>query len=218
MRKVDELEEEATRLRLKKKQIMTVTVLLIIGACVFGWADRMLAPPPLPEQNAAVAGLARKPPADIVVYVSGMVEHPGVVKVTGDSRVLDAVNAAGGLLPGAELSGLNLAQRLRDGMQIHVPGRPVIKSEGSSPQYQPIEGAVKNSSPPAGTPVPATKVNINTAAAAELDQLPGVGPAMAARIVEWRQANGPFQSGEELKKVPGIGEAKYRKIKDKITW
>lgn len=218
MRKVDELEEEATRLRLKKKQIVTATVLLIIAGCAYGWVDKLLAPSPLPEQNAAVTGLARKAPADIVVYVSGMVEHPGVVKVTGDSRALDAVNAAGGLLPGAELSGLNLAQRLRDGMQIHVPGRPVVKSEGSSPQYQPAGGAVKNSSPPAGASVPATKVNINTAAAAELDQLPGVGPAMAVRIVEWRQANGPFQSGEELKKVPGIGETKYRKLKDKITW
>ena len=219
MRKVDELEEEASRLRRKKRQILAAAALLIIGVCVYGWVDAVLAPPPVvTPQRTDVGGSGRKAPEDIVVYVSGMVEHPGVVKVSGGSRALDAVNAAGGLLPGAEVSGLNLAQRLRDGMQIHVPGRPVIKDEGSSPQYQPVAGAARNSSPPAGAPVPAAKVNINTATAAELDQLPGIGPAMAARIVEWRQANGPFQSGEDLKKVQGIGEAKYRKLKDKITW
>ena len=154
----------------------------------------------------------------VLVVQGGITLLAAQLAFLSQPAVLDAVNAAGGLLPGAEVSGLNLAQRLRDGMQIHVPGRPVIKDEGSSPQYQPVAGAARNSSPPAGAPVPAAKVNINTATAAELDQLPGIGPAMAARIVEWRQANGPFQSGEDLKKVQGIGEAKYRKLKDKITW
>ena len=219
MRKVDELEEQADRLRQKKRKIMAALAVCILGFGVYSWWSKTAPPQPeVPSPGAEVAEASRKPRGEIVVYVSGLVEHPGVIKLPAGSRVLDAVNAAGGLLFGAEVSKLNLAQSLRDGMQIHVPGTPAVKSDGLSPHYQVAAGAGKKSTDPSGSVAPSDKININTASAAELDKLPGVGPAMAKRIVEWRQANGPFQSGEDLKQVQGIGDAKYQKLKDRISW
>ena len=219
MRKVDELEEQADRLRQKKRKIMAALAVCILGFGVYSWWSKTAPPQPeVPSPGAEVAEASRKPRGEIVVYVSGLVEHPGVIKLPAGSRVLDAVNAAGGLLFGAEVSKLNLAQSLRDGMQIHVPGTPAVKSDGLSPHYQEAAGAGKKSTDPSGSVAPSDKININTASAAELDKLPGVGPAMAKRIMEWRQANGPFQSGEDLKQVQGIGDAKYQKLKDRISW
>ena len=219
MRKVDELEEQADRLRQKKRKIVAALAVGILGFSIYSWWSKTTPPQPeVPSLGAEVAEASRKPRGEIVVYVSGLVEHPGVIKLPAGSRVLDAVNAAGGLLFGAEVSKLNLAQSLRDGMQIHVPGTPAVKNDGLSPHYQVAAGTGKNSTVPSGSVAPSDKININAATAAELDKLPGVGPAMAKRIVEWRQANGPFQSGEDLKQVKGIGDAKYQKLKDRISW
>ena len=219
MRKVDELEEQADRLRQMKRKIVAALAVCILGFSVYSWWSKTAPPrPEVASPGVEVAEASRKPRGEIVVYVSGLVEHPGVIKLPAGSRVLDALNAAGGLLFGAEVSKLNLAQSLRDGMQIHVPGTPAVKNDGLSSHYQVAAGTGKNSTVPSGSVASADKININTATAAELDKLPGVGPAMAKRIVEWRQANGPFQSGEDLKQVKGIGEAKYQKLKDKISW
>ncbi len=136
-----------------------------------------------------------------VVYVSGAVNKPGVFKLAAGSRVLDAVNIAGGLAPGADSAKINLAQPVSDGMHINVPGN-------ISPG---------NASGNGGAARSGDKININTADKAELDKLPGVGPAMAQRIVEYRQTNGSFKDIAGLKKVPGIGEAKFNQMKDKIT-
>ena len=219
MRKVDELEEQADRMRHKKRKIVATLAVCILGFSVYSWWSKTAPPQPeAPSPGAEVAEASRKSRGEIVVYVSGLVEHPGVIKLPAGSRALDAVNAAGGLLFGAEVSKLNLAQPLRDGIQVHVPGIPAVKNDGLSSHYQIDAGPGKKPSSPSGSVTPSDKININTATAAELDKLPGVGPAMAKRIVEWRQANGPFQSGEDLKQVKGIGDAKYQKLKDKISW
>lgn len=142
--------------------------------------------------------------SEIVVYVAGAVNHPGVVQLAEGARAKDAVDACGGFLPTADTNGVNLAQKLKDGMQITVPEK--------SPQ-----GTAGGAQAGAAKPLPDGMVNINTADEKELDKLPGIGPAMAKRIVEYRTENGAFQAPEEIKRVKGIGDAKYEKMKDKIA-
>ena len=147
--------------------------------------------------------------SEIVVYVAGAVNHPGVVQLAEGARAKDAVDACGGFLPTADTNGVNLAQKLKDGMQITVPEK--------SPQGTAVQGAAGGAQAGAAKPLPEGMVNINTADEKELDKLPGIGPAMAKRIVEYRTENGAFQSPEEIKRVKGIGDAKYEKMKDKIA-
>ncbi|CUH94133.1 hypothetical protein P22_0195 [Propionispora sp. 2/2-37] len=137
-----------------------------------------------------------------VIYVSGAVTCPGVYEVPASGRVLDAVNAAGGLTPTADQVKINLAEKIRDGMHIHV----LQQNSGTSP-----DGKLRQ-----GSDMP-DRININQADKEELDKLPGIGPAMAERIIEYRETVGSFQDITDLKKVPGIGEAKYNRIVDKIT-
>jgi len=150
---------------------------------------------PLPEPTPA--------PARIMVYVSGAVQSPGVYELPDGTRVDDAVKAAGGPAADADLARINLAKRLRDEEQVYVPR----------------VGEVNPPVPPAGTAGGSSggKVNINTATAAELETLPGIGPALAQRIVDYRTANGPFARVEDIKKVSGIGDKMFERIKDLIT-
>ncbi|UZD43878.1 ComEA family DNA-binding protein [Selenomonas sputigena] len=147
--------------------------------------------------------------SEIVVYVAGAVNRPGVVQLAEGARAKDAVDACGGFLPTADTNGVNLAQKLKDGMQVTVPEK--------SPQGTAAQGAAGGAQAGAAKSLPEGMVNINTADEKELDKLPGVGPAMAKRIVEYRTENGAFQSPEEIKRVKGIGDAKYEKMKDKIA-
>ena len=147
--------------------------------------------------------------SEIVVYVAGAVNRPGVVQLAEGARAKDAVDACGGFLPTADTNGVNLAQKLKDGMQITVPEK--------SPQGTAVQGAAGGAQAGAAKPLPEGMVNINTADEKELDKLPGIGPAMAKRIVEYRMENGAFQAPEEIKRVKGIGDAKYEKMKDKIA-
>ena len=147
--------------------------------------------------------------SEIVVYVAGAVNRPGVVQLAEGARAKDAVDACGGFLPTADTNGVNLAQKLKDGMQVTVPEK--------SPQGAAVQGAAGGAQAGAAKPLPDGMVNINTADEKELDKLPGIGPAMAKRIVEYRTENGAFQAPEEIKRVKGIGDAKYEKMKDKIA-
>ena len=148
--------------------------------------------------------------SEIVVYVAGAVNHPGVVRLAEGARAKDAVDACGGFLPTADTSGVNLAQKLKDGVQVTVPEKAPVAAEGRAAQGAPTASGAARSSPDG-------MVNINTADEKELDKLPGIGPAMAKRIIEYRTENGAFQSPEEIKRVKGIGDAKYEKMKDKIA-
>lgn len=219
MRKIDEAEERAVMLK-KKRKILAVAAFVVTSFSMYGWWCKTT-----PTSNAAlipkgeIVEASRKAPGNVIVYVSGRVEHPGLVQVHVGERTLDAVNAAGGLLAGADVSKVNLAQAVRDGMQIHVPGQVLMQIDSNTGKYPVSPSPQIIAKVATCTAVLAEgKININTADAAELDKLPGVGPAMAAKIVEWRNTNGPFKAGEDLKKVKGIGEAKYQKLKDKISW
>jgi len=136
---------------------------------------------------------------EIFVDVTGAVNKPGVYTLTGKSRVIDAIKAAGDSAPGADLSTINLARVLNDGEQIYVDSL-VMNSAGQRVSKK----------------TPSGPININRATARELDALDGIGPVIAARIVEYRKVNGSFLSIDDLQKVSGIGAAKFAQIKSKV--
>lgn len=155
-------------------------------------------------------------PAPLVVHISGGVVKPGVYELPQGSRLQDAVRVAGGLLASADSNMLNLAANLKDGERLFIPTLAPTQAPVSA-QANPNEVrlAVPLSIVPEATI--SGKVNINTASVDELDQLPGIGPVTAQKIVEHRQANGLFQSVEAIMDVSGIGPAMYEKLKDLIT-
>ncbi len=142
--------------------------------------------------------------SEIVVYISGAVNKPGVYKLFSNGRVIDLITMAGGLTLDGDAAKINMAQQIKDGMHINVPSREMEAGNGT-----PTSGASKGKV--------GDKININSGDKNELDRLPGVGPALAERIIEYRQANGSFNDIEGLKKVPGIGTSKFEKMKEKIT-
>lgn len=156
----------------------------------------------------------------VVVSVAGLVHKPGLVTLDPGARIADALSAAGGPLDGADLLGLNMARRVVDGEQIIVgiasaPGEPRVM--GSS--------VISDSGPPAAPGTSATTstpgapdglVNLNTATAEQLETLPGIGPVTAAAIVAWRDANGKFDSVDQLGDVDGIGPARLQKLRDLV--
>ena len=136
---------------------------------------------------------------EIFVDVTGAVNKPGVYTLTGKSRVIDAIKAAGDSAPGADLSTINLARVLNDGEQIYVDST-VVNSTGVR-----VSKAVRSG-----------PININRATARQLDALDGVGPVIAQRIVDYRKINGSFLTIDDLQKVSGIGAAKFAQIKAKV--
>lgn len=148
----------------------------------------------------------------ITVYVSGHVANPGVIELSPDARLIAAIEAAGGMTADADPDALNLARTLVDGEHILVP------APGDPPREQaaPSLGSSEETGPGTETSS-AGPVNLNTAPVAELMTLPGVGPAIAGRIVDWREANGGFTTVEELMEVSGIGPATFANLEALVT-
>jgi len=136
---------------------------------------------------------------EIFVDVTGAVNNPGVYTLTGRSRVIDAIKAAGDSAPGADLSTINLARVLNDGEQIYVDST-VVNSFGQRVSKKVSSGPI----------------NINRATLRQLDALDGIGPVIAGRIIEYRKKNGSFLTIDDLQKVSGIGAAKFAQIKSKV--
>ncbi len=179
-----------------------------VVAAVGVWTERPRAEPvpalpavsvAAPETSGAAASTAPSA-GPLVISVSGKVRRPGLVRVPGGSRVADVVEAAGGALPDADLTGLNLARKVADGEQVAV-------------------GVPASEPPPAGGPVPASagKIDLNSATAAQLDTLPGIGPVTVARILEWRTANGRFAQVDQLREIEGIGERRFAQLRELVT-
>jgi competence protein ComEA len=148
--------------------------------------------------------------APIAVHIIGAVPRPGLYEFAKGARVQDAVNAAGGLLATADVTGLNLAAPLEDGQQLVISyasgAEPVVSGSNTFVTEEPVESS-------SGVEL----ININTASLEELDSLPGIGPTTAQKIIEYRDANGPFSTIEDILNVSGIGPVTFDNIKDLIT-
>jgi competence protein ComEA len=182
-------------------------LITLINLVVLGGVTFLRRPPPL-EFTATASPPTATPlptptPSPLRVYVSGAVTNPDVYELPAESIIKDAIEAAGGATGEADLDRINLALSVADGQHIYVPKQgeenlPISSSAGSSGTASAKAGG---------------KININTASQSELETLPGIGPSRAQEIIE----NRPYSSIEEIKKVPGIGEATFQKIKDLIT-
>jgi len=164
-----------------------VAVIIAAGAG-FWFAGRAPAPPPVVVDRGPL------PTSTLTIHVAGAVGDPGLVTVPAGSRVADAIVAAGGALPGADLGSVNLAAPLADGQHLRIPA--------------PDEGIE--------TPSGGGLVRINVAGVEELQQLPGVGPVLAERILGYREQHGPFATVEDLLDVPGIGEGKLASLREAV--
>lgn len=155
--------------------------------------------------------------SELVLHVAGAVAQPGVYRLPAGARVEDALAAAGGVTQDGAPEVLNLAARVADGDKIYVPTREeVVAGAGLSPAARGATLGVGDSATSSGTGA-GGKVSVNRASEAELQQVNGIGPAIARAIVEYRTKNGPFQSLDDLESVPGIGPKTLEKLKPYLT-
>lgn|GEM_PF-206711 len=205
---------DPTRRGVAAAMVSTVVVLFILGV-LFGvklWHRDATESAPMPVPQAAPPESSK--PRELVVAVNGKVGKPGLVRLPEGSRVADAVQAAGGAATGTELGSLNLARKIVDGELIVVGG-----PQPAPPATNSVPGSVPSSSQPSDgtTGSPGVLLDLNSATPAQLDALPGVGPVTTQRILDYRTAHGRFGSVGELRKVDGIGEAKFAKLKPLVT-
>ena len=188
-----------------------LSLIFVVSTSALVFVARRTDPKPIqistPAPRPTVVPVPTATPANIVAQVSGAVNAPGLVYLSAGARVDDAVKAAGGATNEADLSRLNLARRVSDGELIVVPrlGDPTAAPAGTARERS------------TATPTILAQVNINTASLGELDRLPGIGPAIAQRIIDYRNANGPFQRIEDIIKVRGIGQAEFDAIQHLIV-
>ncbi len=179
-----------------------VLALVLVGLVAAGLAGALVLrgrPSEHPLTVPTVSGGAVTSPSsgpELVVDVAGKVRRPGLVRLAPGARVDDALRAAGGVLPGAPTLGLNLARKLADGEQVLVGVGAVAGAPGSS-----AAGSL---------------VDLNAASSKDFEELPGIGPVLAQRIVDWRTEHGRFASVDQLREVSGIGESKYASLKAKV--
>ena len=200
--------------------LVLVAAVAAVVAAVGVWSARPRAEqvPPLPavsldtevESSPASSTLPTAAPTELVVSVSGKVRRPGLVRVPDGSRVADVLEAAGGAVPGTDLTSLNLARRVADGEQVAVgvPAAPDAGGTGGGPA--PTGGDAAGAAP-------AGKIDLNRATVDQLDGLPGVGPVTAQRILDWRTRNGRFARVDQLREVEGIGERRFAQLRELVT-
>jgi competence protein ComEA len=185
------------------RALAVVAVVVTAVVAVVAWRSRPRAEP-VAAAPAVSQGSATAPSAStIVVSVAGRVQRPGLVRLPSGARVADAIEAAGGVLPGTDLAYVNLARKLVDGELLVIGVSPPPGASGGPA-----------GSGPAGS---GGLVNLNTATAAELDALPGVGPVLAQQIIDYRTRHGGFKSVAELRKVDGVGDARFAQLRDLVT-
>lgn len=166
-------------------------MLVVGGAVLRSWLS-----PPIPVGTATTPAPATV--EHIYVHVVGQVHRPGLYALSADSRLVDAIAAASGLTDDADPAAINLARPVSDGERVYVPafGEDVPEPFGGGGSEQ---------------------INLNRATVAQLETLPGIGPALAARIVRWRTENGPFVTVDELTAVPGIGPAVLESVRERVA-
>ena len=152
-------------------------------------------------------------PKEIVVHVAGAVKTEGIIFLQEGDRISNAIEKAGGTTEEADMTQVNLATAVEDGMKIYIPK----KGENMKTQEETTQTTKEKTQTANKTTQTTGKVNINKATQEELEELPGIGPSTATKIIEYREENGKFSNTEDIKKVSGIGDAKYNTIKDLIT-
>lgn len=195
-----------------RPMVIGVAVILLVAAvaAVVHFGGSLAGPAFEVERAQASDGAQEEAPAapvQVAVYVSGQVASPGLYYLDEGKRVADAVDAAGGFVEGAAQGQLNLARVLVDGEQIDVPSQEAVEAAASTASSTTAASSASASS---------GRININTADAAALQTLDGIGQATAAKIIADREANGPFKTIEDLKRVSGIGDKKLAGLKDFI--
>lgn len=218
------------KLNLKQKKIIAI-ILIILVVIAYYYLYLKDTTEEISNQNLEVNNTQENKQTNetIVVHVSGAVNIEGIVELDSGSRIANAIEKAGGIKENADMTDINLAYPLEDGMKIYIPTKEeteanknnentsdesYVTSSSGGVNSKEATNSIPNSST---TDTTSKKVNINTATQEELDTLPGIGPSIAAKIIDYREQNGKFNSIEEIKEVSGIGEAKYEKIKDSIT-
>lgn len=188
---------------LSRRQVAVVAVALLALLALAGkrLAATGTAQAPAPARLAPVAA-APQPASRLVVHVVGAVRRPGLYRLSEGARVADAVARAGGPGRRADLGALNLAAPLADGAQVLVPLRAAAGAPPASAQ---------------GTTPPGARISLSTATVEQLDELPGVGPVTAQKIVDHRARHGPFGSVDELDEIPGIGPARIEQVRELVT-
>ena len=196
-----------TLLRYRGYVILTLIYVIVFA----GYVVYERRPQPEPIQIIDPTPTPTQTPMPIHVHMTGAVQRPGVYLLPPESRLYQAVDAAGGLTSDADPERVNLADRIQDAQQVFIPRL------GKTPPPSPTPIAASLSRTTESGQLGHGLININTASAADLDALPGIGPVYAARIIAYREAHGPFPSPAEIVQVKGIGTATYEKIKGRIT-
>lgn len=187
-------------MKLKRKIILIMTLaMVIVGTSFYFFSEE--------KENFLPSKNFESPKTEISVYISGQVKNSAVITFKDEEnlKIIDAVNAAGGLTEFADTEVINLSEPLIDGQHIHIPTKKIFLQENSSAD-------TKNNSSSSSE-----LININTADENELQKIKGVGPGIAKRILDFREQNGNFKTIDDIKKVRGIGEKKFEKMKDFIT-
>lgn len=204
------------RINIEKKHFISVFTVFSMGVVLAlfllwnGRAQEVIDTPSISTENiikstdgSIVINGKNEKDAILIIDVAGKVITPGVYELPQGSRVIDAIKVAGGVRKNGDSSGVNLARLLEDGEQIYIDG--VNSSRQTNSKLSSRGGASSG------------KINLNRATIAELDGLPGVGPVLAARIIEWRSKNGSFKSVDELRRVSGIGDVKFSELKGFVS-
>lgn len=183
-----------------RRGMIALVIVAALAAAITGvvmWRSKPFVEKVQPPVLSTVEVSSSGKPDEVVIAVAGKVRRPGLVRLPAGSRVADAIQAAGGALPGVDLTGLNLARRVADGETIAVG--VAAPPQQNSPDQQ------------------GGRVNLNTATLAQLDGLPGIGPALAQRIIDYRTESGGFSSVDQLREIEGIGETRFERLKDQVT-
>ena len=206
------VEDEQKKKKVKPTYVIGVAVLLLLGVIYvamnfFSGASTQ----GFEVQHDEVQAQETEESATIFVHVAGEVKNPGMVELGANERVAKAIELAGGATENAQLDSINLAKKCEDGEQITVPSKVTAESSGTASSDSSSSQASSASSSSSNG-----KVNINTADATGLQQISGIGPSKAQKIIAYREQNGKFKSVEDLTNVSGIGEKTLASIKDQI--
>lgn len=192
--------------------VAAAVVALLLGLrLIGGGSDSGAASVAVDGAPSAPRAASARPRARVWVHVAGAVKHPGLVRVRADARVGQAVDAAGGLTRRADLTAINLAGTIKDGRQVIVP----VRGKPAATAAAPTTGG--GASPTTGAPPSGAKISLATATLEQLDGLDGIGPALAQRIIAWRDAHGGFRSVDQLGEVEGIGDKRLLALKAAVV-